>query len=219
MQALKAMSKKNIPYIVFAGMLLLGLYFYWTKPTPEPQIIYITQPDSSMVWQKQRDSLTNIIDALEQKADHLQATLTAQSQQHTQELADLATIPATDQVKLFGQTTGDTTLQMRSQDSLTLVPLPCIKKANELILKGDQAARELETQRMINDNLKNINASLTERGKQDLNYIAYLEAKDIIKDKRITKTLEQLEKEKSKNRVLGFTTGGAALLALLALVL
>jgi hypothetical protein len=72
---------------------------------------------------------------------------------------------------------------------------------------------------MINNNLKNINTSLTERGKQDLNYIAYLEAKDIIKDKRITKTLEQLEKEKSKNRVLGFTTGGAALLALLALVL
>lgn len=211
--------KTLAPYAVLVVMFIAGLVLYWTKPTPEPQIIYITQPDSSMVWQKQRDSLTNIIDALEQKADHLQATLTAQSQQHTQELADLATIPATDQVKLFGQTTGDTTLQMRLQDSLTLVPLPCIKKANELILKGDQAARELETQRMINNNLKNINTSLTERGKQDLNYIAYLEAKDIIKDKRITKTLEQLEKEKSKNRVLGFTTGGAALLALLALVL
>ena len=211
--------KTLAPYAVLVVMFIAGLVLYWTKPVPEPQIIYITQPDSSMVWQKQRDSLTNIIDALEQKADHLQATLTAQSQQHTQELADLATIPATDQVKLFGQTTGDTTLQMRSQDSLTLVPLPCIKKANELILKGDQAARELETQRMINNNLKNINTSLTERGKQDLNYIAYLEAKDIIKDKRITKTLEQLEKEKSKNRVLGFTTGGAALLALLALVL
>jgi len=211
--------KALAPYIVLAVMFIAGLILYWTKPKPEPKIIYITQPDTTQVWQKQRDSLTNIIDALEQKADHLQATLTAQSQQHTQELADLATIPATDQVKLFGQTTGDTTLQMRSQDSLTLVPLLCIKKANELILKGDQAAQELETQRMINDNLKNINASLTERGKQDLNYIAYLEAKDIIKDKRITKTLEQLEKEKSKNRVLGFTTGGAALLALLALVL
>lgn len=211
--------KTLAPYAVLVVMFIAGLVLYWTKPTPEPQIIYITKPDTTQVWQKQRDSLTNIIDALEQKADHLQATLTSQSQQHTQELADLATIPATDQVKLFGQTTGDTTLQMRSQDSLTLVPLPCIKKANELILKGDQAARELETQRMINDNLKNINASLTERGKQDLNYIAYLEAKDIIKDKRITKTLEQLEKEKSKNRVLGFTTGGAALLALLALVL
>lgn len=211
--------KALAPYIVLAVMFIAGLILYWTKPVPEPQIIYITQPDSSMVWQKQRDSITNIIDALEQKADHLQATLTAQSQQHTQELADLATMPAIDQVKLFGQTTGDTTLQMRSQDSLTLVPLPCIKKANELILKGDQAARELETQRMINENLKNINTSLTERGKQDLNYIAYLEAKDIIKDKRITKTLKQLEKEKSKNRVLGFTTGGAALLALIALVL
>lgn len=211
--------KALAPYIVLAVMFIAGLILYWTKPVPEPQIIYITQPDSSMVWQKQRDSITNIIDALEQKADHLQATLTAQSQQHTQEIADLATMPAIDQVKLFGQTTGDTTLQMRSQDSLTLVPLPCIKKANELILKGDQAARELETQRMINENLKNINTSLTERGKQDLNYIAYLEAKDIIKDKRITKTLKQLEKEKSKNRVLGFTTGGAALLALIALVL
>lgn len=219
MKALKAMSKKNIPYIVFAGMLLLGLYFYWTKPTPEPQIIYITQTDSSQVYKHKADSLSYIIAGLDKDNAVLKNDLEKQKQQHSKDMLLLATMPPTEQVKHFGRTTGDTTLQMRLQDSLTLVPLPCIIRANVLIAEGQGAKEEAEILSRMNVTLNKMIEHYREAAQSSTEYIAFLEDQKNIAEAEWRQKQKELDRQRQRTKTAGYIGAAGWGLAVLAILL
>lgn len=219
MKALKAMSKKNIPYIVFAGMLLLGLYFYWTKPTPEPQIIYITQTDSSQVYKHKADSLSYIIAGLDKDNAGLKQSLEKQQQQHSKDMLLLATMPPTEQVKHFGRTTGDTTLQMRLQDSLTLVPLPCIIRANVLIAEGQGAKEDAEILARMNVTLNKMIEHYREAAQSSTEYIAFLEDQKNIAEAEWHQKQKELDRQRQRTKTAGYIGAAGWGLAVLAILL
>lgn len=216
---IKKINKSHAPYIVFAGMLILGLYFYWAKPVPEPQIIYITQPDSSLVYKHKADSLSRIIARLDKDNAVLKNDLEKQKQKHSKDMLLLATMPPIEQVNHFGRTTGDTTLQMRLQDSLTLVPLPCIVRANVLIAEGQGVKEEAEILARMNVTLNKMIEHYREAEKSSKEHIAFLEDQKNIAEIEWNQKQKELDKQKSKTKVAGYIGAAGWGLALLAILL
>ena len=216
---IKKINKSHAPNIVFAGMLILGLYFYWTKPTPEPQIIYITQPDSSQVYKHKADSLSYIIAGLDKDNAGLKRSLEKQKQQHSKDMLLLATMPPTEQVNHFGRTTGDTTLQMRLQDSLTLVPLPCIVRANVLIAEGQGAKEEAEILSRMNVTLNKMIEHYREAAQSSTEYIAFLEDQKNIAEAEWHQKQKELDRQKQRTKTAGYIGAAGWGLAILAILL
>lgn len=214
--------KQKFIYILFGLALALGIYLYIIKPVPPPVVIYQDNTEEVDHYIQQKDSLNNVIDVLKEKTDSLYSTVEKVKKEHMATLAKLKEMQPTEQVAYFGERTGDTTLVMREKDSLTLVPLHCIKEANRLIVSGDNALVELDIQRKANSSLQATVEALEVSIEQSEEYIAFMKEENNRERQRNAELAKDLAKKTQTNKTLWgitLTTGTVTVLTILGLVL
>ena len=216
------MDRQRFIYVLIGIAFLLVLYLYFTKPVPDPVIIYQPVDVNTSQWDKEKDSLQHVIAVYKSKSDSLYRVSERLRKEYNKSLAALKRVPATEQVKHFGYRTGDTTLAMQERDSMTLVPLPCIIEANILFLEGDNAKGEVAIHREANMLLERTVEALKVKVKTSDEYIAFLQEENRLSKEKNIALEERLSKKTQTNKTLwGVTiaTGSVTVLTVLGLVL
>lgn len=207
-----------IKYSLFAALFVAGLVLYWTKPAPAPQVIYIDNTDTTKVWQNKADSLQKEVVRFEAQVVRLKSELVRTQKEKEQIRAGLREMTPTQQVESFGRSTGDSTITMRAQDSVALVPLACIVQANILFADGQAAKKEADTLHgivQVQGRMIQTQAKLLQADKEYISFMEQQIAKNLA-DRQAADA--QLVKQKSKTRAWVYTAGaiGLALLGSLA---
>ena len=214
--------KQKFIYILFGLALALGIYLYIIKPVPPPVVIYQDNIEEVDHYIRQKDSLNNVIDVLKEKTDSLYSTVEKVKKEHIATLAKLKEMQPTEQVAYFGERTGDTTLVMREKDSLTLVPLHCIREANRLIVEGDNAQVALDILQKANSLLEATVEAQDIALEQSEEYNVFMKEENRKEREKNAELAKDLAKKTQTNKTLWgitLTTGTVTVLTILGLVL
>lgn len=210
---------KLAPYLLSVAIFLAGLIMYWTKPENPAQVIYVSDSDTIRSYQHKVDSLSTKIVRSEAEIVRLTDEVVRSKKEAEKIIAGLKEMTPTQHVESFGLSTGDTTIVMRAQDSVTLVPLPCIVRANTLFAEGEAARQEAEILARVVQAQAAMVQSFKSLREEDKKYIAYMveEKNALIAEKN--KLQKDVVKQKNKARKLGYTSFGlgAALVVVLLL--
>ena len=216
------MDKPWVKYVLIALAIVGGFLVRWFfEPAPkettqlQQTILEVRHSADSTVYVVKIDSLTRIVDKLNDRLNYSNAKLVELKQQALKKQQYIKLLPAEETVSYFNCSTGDSAkVIVVEQDTMALATIPGVKAANLLFIDRSSC---FEIQSQLDLKINDMDEMITTKDEllsvKDL-YIKnlndqYFASSSIIKDQNLLIGKQQ-KKIRTKNVILGLLGGIAA---------